>query len=234
VLKDRTDIDNRLAIAKPTNTYAPAYFDTYNNNVLLKDFLDNHPTNPTNPIEYSQQRSCLNPYFYHIITKFVGHAFAKYNSTTPSQVNIKYDHKQLIGVGSNIFYGSDIFTLAYKILSLAESKSFASSKDSLMLKLYKSLELPTVLREFSNRYKIIFTNPPIAGIILAGGSNYHNRNQKQYGKTRKYKSLTSNKCSKLTMIIKKYNEKTKKNLYHMKESCNCGSKSNLTKKIIDF
>jgi len=175
----------------------------------------------------------LNPEFYHIICRFIGHVFTKYNSTTP-QVDIKYDHDQLIGVDGNVFYGSNIFTLANNILSL-ESKSFASRKESLMLSLYKNLELTKHLKQFSDRYKAIFKDTTISNkIILAGGGGLGDNR-----KTKRYKSLKNNKNTKLTMIIKKYNDKTKKNLFQLGASCNCHDgkaqhTKNKTKKIINF
>jgi hypothetical protein len=240
-LKENKDIDDTSKIAKPGTNYQPAFFTDYATNMLsIQDFI--LPTNKPN--NYAQQVKCLNPNFYKVVSRFIGHILTKYNSTTPT-VDIKYAHAQLIGVDGNIFYGSDIFTLASKILSL-ESNSFARRKESLMLELYKGLELPKHLRAFSDRYKAIFANPTIApNLILAGGGSSAGSagsagitgNETVLNeKTKMYKSLLPSRSAKLTMIIKKYNEKTKKNLFQASpESCNCnGTKRRRTKTIIDF
>ena len=234
-LSNNIDIDATSTIAKPSTAYAPAYFNTYATSMQsIQNLITNKPRN------YAEQRSCLNPDFYKVVSRFIGHLLTKYNSTTPAPIDIKYAHEHIIGVDGNIFYGSDIFTLANKILSL-ESKIFSNRKESLMLELYKSLELPKHLKEFSDRYKDIFTNTTIANnLILAGGGiggggggsdgGSDSSNNELPGKTRKYKPSRS---AKLTMIIKKYNEKTKKNLFQEKAACNC-VKPRHTKKLIDF
>ena len=240
-LKEKVDIDDTSEIAKLGTNYQPAFFTDYATNMLsIQDFI--LPTHKPN--NYAHQVKCLNPNFYKVVSRFIGHILTKYNSTTPT-VDIKYAHEQLIGVDGNIFFGSDIFTLASKILSL-ESKSFARHKESLMLELYKGLELSKHLREFSARYKAIFKDPSIApNLILAGGGSSAGSagsagitgNETVLNeKTKMYKSLLPSRSAKLTMIIKKYNEKTKKNLFQAKaESCNCnGAKHRRTKTIIDF
>jgi hypothetical protein len=239
-LKEKVDIDETSEIAKLGTNYQPAFFTDYaTSKASIQDFI-NLSKKLNN---YAQQMGCLNPNFYKVVSKFIGHILTKYNSTPA--VDIKYAHEQLIGVDGNIFYGSDIFTLASKLLSL-ESKSFARHKESLMLELYKGLELPKHLREFSAHYKAIFTDPSIApNLILAGGGSSAGSsgitgitgNETVLNeKTKKYKSLLPSRSAKLTMIIKKYNEKTKKNLFQAKaESCNCnGAKRRHTKTIIDF
>jgi len=235
-LREQKDIDSISQIAKLSTNYTPAYFNNYSQKRhSIQDFI-NQANKPGN---YADQCSCLNSDFYKVVSRFIGHILTKYKSTTPV-VDIKYAHDQLIGVDGNIFYGSDIFTLASKILSL-ESKSFAIRKESLMLELYKNLELPKHLQAFIHQYKTIYTNPTIANnLILAGGARVDtNDNSNELNiKTRKYKlnSFNISKSAKLTMIINKYNEKTKKNLFQAKSAtCNCnGDKRRSTKKLIDF
>lgn len=219
-LEQNKDIDKTTEIAKSIissqenkidiNKTIKTFFDNYENNKKsIKDFTVNTPNN------YDEQRHCLNPNFYKIVSKFIGHILTKY---------IKYDHTNLIGADNNIFYGSDIFVLADRILSL-EGKSFSTSKESLLLELYKTLNLPTQLQEFTYKYKEIFNKSNT--IVLKGGNPINS-----VRKTRKYKSIITSKTDKLTMIIRKYNEKTKTNLFQARKHCNCsGTKHRNTKKF---
>lgn len=222
----QNDIDNTNLIS---NIHIiPKYFDAYENEKqTIQEFISasNKPNN------YAEERRCLNPDFYKVISKFIGHMLTHYKSaTTTPVIDMKYAHKYIIGADGNIFYGSDIFALADKILSL-ESKSFMSRKESLVHELYKNLELTKYLREFSAKYKNIYNTSSSSNIVLAGGNPLVDVSSK----TRKYKSSLISKSDKLTLIIKRYNDKTKKNLFQAIGSCNCTSRKHRnTKKLTNL
>lgn len=230
-LTRNTDIDKTTEIAKLiTSPYKSNFFDTYENDKKSIEKFINAANKPDN---YAEQRSCLNPDFYKIVSKFIGHLLTHYTSTTPAHIDIKYDHTNLIGADNNIFYGSDIFALATRILSL-EGKSFSTRKESLVIELYKTVNLSTQLQAFTSKYKAIFNNNPSISntIVLRGGNPI-----KPVRKTRKYKSTSTRTINqnKLTMIIKKYNEKTKTNLFQARAQCNCnGTKRRGTKKFCNL
>ena len=216
-----SEITTILDTSNPSNPSNP-YIDDYNTLKSIRDLLGQPQPLQSANNNYAIQRSYLNPEFYNIVSKFIGHFITKLDLN-----NIKFEHQQLIGVGNNIFYGSNIFSCARQILELISKKNFSMNKDKLMSESFKSLDLQKHFGEFSSRYSEIFNNPPIQGqTILAGGSISQSR-------TKKYKSSAS---AKLSLIIKQYNQHSKKNLYQMDAKCNCikNHKNKKTKKIIDF